>query len=116
MSRSWWLWHSELVSEVRARAVRWVNDDFPGWVEVHLDLADGPVAKLIDKWPIFTADDCLRADASYPVDLTLACEVSAVEGGAAAGTGPVYVTLLHACDPSGAVTFLVRDRDVLPGD
>lgn len=110
------LWHTELASQVRARAVRWVSDDFPGRVEVHLDLTNGTVAKLIDKWPIFTADDCLRPDASYPIDLALACEVSAAAGGTAAGTGTVYVTLLHACVPSGEATFLVRDRDVLPGD
>jgi hypothetical protein len=30
-----------------ASAVRWVSDEpYPGWVEVHLDLADGTVAKL----------------------------------------------------------------------
>jgi hypothetical protein len=114
--RSWCFWHTELVSQVRARAVRWVSDDFPGWVEVHLGLANGTVAKLIDKWPVFTAGDCLRPDASYPVDLTLACEISAAEGGTAAGTGAVYVTLLHACDPSGEATSLVRGRDILPGD
>jgi hypothetical protein len=109
-------WHDELVSQVRARAVRWVSDEpFPGWVEVHLDLADGTVARLLDKPPVFTADDeLLRAGASYPVGLELACDVSAAEGGTAADA--VYVTLLHGVrDQSGEVTFLVRDRDVVPG-
>ena len=56
--------------------MRWVSDEpFPGWVEVHLDLADGTVAKLFGKPPVFTADDeRLRAGASYPVDLELACD------------------------------------------
>jgi hypothetical protein len=110
--------HDELVSQVRARAVRWVSDEpFPGWVEVHLDLADGTVAKLFDKPPVFTADDeRLRAGASYPVDLELACDVCAAEGGTAAGADSVYVTLLHGVSgQSGEVTFLVRDRDVIPG-
>jgi hypothetical protein len=93
------------------------DEPFPGWVEVHLDLADGTVARLFDKPPVFAADDGrLWAGASYPVDLELACDVCAAEGGTAAGAGSVYVTLLHGVsDQSGEVTFLVRDRDVIPG-
>jgi hypothetical protein len=89
---------------------------FPGWVEVHIDLADGTVAKLFDMPSVFTADDeRLRADASYPVGLGLACDVSAVEGGTAAGAGSVYVTLRHGLSgQSGEVTFLVCERDVIP--
>ena len=106
-----------MVSRVRARAVRWVSDDFPGWIEVHLDLADGTVAKFIDKEPMFTSEDCLlRADDSYPIDLPLDCEVSATVGGTAADPGKVYVTLTHLCDLGGESTFLVHEQDVLPGD
>lgn len=40
---------------VRAQAVRWVGDEpIPGWVEVHLELADGTVVKLFDKPPVLT--------------------------------------------------------------
>ena len=39
--------HNELMTWLGASAVRWVSDEpYPGWVEVHLDLADGTVAKL----------------------------------------------------------------------
>jgi hypothetical protein len=93
-----------------------VSDDFPGWVEIHLDLADGTVAKFIDKWPMFTSDDCLRPDASYPFDLPLDCTVSAEKDGTAAGPGTVYVTMTHVDDVAGMWIFLVREQDVLPDD
>jgi hypothetical protein len=93
-----------------------VSDDFPGWVEVHLDLADGNVAKFIEKWPMITADDYPPADASYPIYLLMDCEVSATKGGVPTGPGKVYVTLTHVCDLDEESTFLVREQDVLPRD
>lgn len=99
-------------SQVRARAVRWVDDEpFPGWVEVHLDLADGTVAVLCDKPPIFTAGDRLRPDSAYPVSLWLDCEVNGDEHrGAEPAT--LTVTLKHTADKSGNATFQVHRQDV----
>jgi hypothetical protein len=98
------------VAEVRARAVRWVSDEpQPGWVEVHLDLADGTVAKFFDKPPIFT-DLLLLPNDAYPVTLTLTCTV------AEAAVDTTLVTLVHAEDELGRRTFHVRTKDVLPND
>ena len=100
----------EVVAEVRARAVRWVSDEpQPGWVEVHLDLADGTVAKFFDKPPIFTDRD-LRPGDTYPVALTLTCTV------AEAAVDTTLVTLVHAEDELGQMIFRVRTQDVLPDD
>jgi len=58
---------------VRATAVRWVSDDpQPGWIEVHLDLADGTTAALFDKPPIFGIRD--RFEASVPVAID--CDIA----------------------------------------
>jgi hypothetical protein len=100
----------ESVAEVRARAVRWINDEpQPGWVEVHLGLADGTVAKFFDKPPIFT-DLLLLPNDAYPVALTLTCTV------AEAAVDTTLVTLVHAEDELGRMTFRVRTQDVLPDD
>ena len=96
------------MAQVQARAIRWVSDDpQPGWVEVHLDLADGTIAKFFDKPPIFT-DLLLLPDGVYPVALTLTCTVAEVAGSS------TVVTLVHAEDEQGRMTFRVRSQDVLP--
>jgi hypothetical protein len=46
-----------------------VRNPIPGWVEVHLELADGSIAALFDKPPIFDDGNVLLADAQYPIDL-----------------------------------------------
>jgi hypothetical protein len=38
--------------DLRCRAVRWVSDDFPGWVEVEFVDAFGRAHRIVDKWPI----------------------------------------------------------------
>ena len=77
------------VALVRAAAVRWVSDEpQPGCVEVQLVLADGSVVSLLDKAPIFDAEDRLRPDASYPLELELDCTVID-------DRGAVLVIMLH---------------------
>jgi hypothetical protein len=94
--------------------MRWVADTpIPGWVEVHLDLADGSTATLFDKPPIFEDGNLLHRDAQYPIDLWLEC---AVDGSFDAGPRAVRVILRHASDPSGAVAFSVPRVNVSPGD
>lgn len=99
---------------MRARAVKWASDAFPGWVEVNIDLADGGIARVFDKAPVFSADgDLLRKDTVYPVPLTLDCLVSTI------GTEPgtIRVMLLRGMsDPTGLATFIVREQDVFPDD
>lgn len=61
--------------EVYVRAMRWVSDDLPGFVECHLVDVDGVEHVLIDKAPVFDDGERLRPDAAYPIDLKLACRV-----------------------------------------
>ena len=65
--------------DVAILAVRWISDDpQPGIVECRLVDADGVEHVLIDKSAIFDDDrDRLRADAAYPIELTLPCRVVA---------------------------------------
>jgi hypothetical protein len=101
---------------VRAQAVRWVDDEpQPGWVEFHLQLADGTVAQLFDKPPVVDRDDHLRPDSAYPVRVTLACAIEPSEVAShAAVPGAVLVTLAHGVsNQSGVSTFWVREQDVV---
>jgi hypothetical protein len=95
--------------------MRWVaNEPIPGWVEVHLELADGSIATLFDKPPIFEDGDLLLPDAQYPIDLWLEC---AVDGSFDAGPCAVRVVLQNsASDPSGTVAFSVPSDNVSFGD
>jgi hypothetical protein len=94
--------------------MRWVADKpIPGWVEAHLELADGSIATLFDKPPIFEDGTLLLPNAQYPIGLWLEC---AVDGSFDAGPRAVRVVLQHASDPSGAVAFSVPSDNVSFGD
>jgi hypothetical protein len=61
---------------LRCSAIRWVGDEpQPGWVEVHIALADGSIASVFDKPPVLDDGDRLHAGAAYPIELQLACDV-----------------------------------------
>lgn len=89
--------------EIYVRAVRWVADDpQPGIVECRLVDADGVEHVFIDKSVIFDDEDRLRSDASYPIELKLACRV-ALEGEA-----DLVVELAHHVESvEGQRTFRV---------
>lgn len=62
--------------EVLVRAVRWVSDDpFPGIVECRLVDADGVEHVFLEKSAVLDAEERLRPDAAYPIDLKLGCRV-----------------------------------------
>lgn len=63
------------VHYVRAGAVRWVDINWPGWVEVHLHESDGTVAVLVDKVPIFDDGDRLAPRTTLPVEIEIPCDV-----------------------------------------
>jgi hypothetical protein len=70
------------------------DEPYPGWVEVHLDLADGTVAKLFDKPPAFVPDNRLRRDAEYPVILALECHIAG-DASTRAPSETLHVILAH---------------------
>jgi hypothetical protein len=95
------------IARVRAVAMRWTDDAFPGWAEVHLSRHDGTTAVLIDKAPVF---DIPYPDAAFPAELHLPCEVLEING-----NGAVLVRLDFALeDTAGRNSFLVNRHDVAP--
>jgi predicted HD phosphohydrolase len=66
--------------QVRVRAVRWVSDDNPGFVECRLVDADGREHALIDKAPVLDVGDVLRPDTTYPINISIDCRVVREDG------------------------------------
>ena len=64
---------------VRAQAIRWVDDSFPGWIEVQVIDAAGRDHRIVDKVPIFTTLD-IRADTSFPTELWIGADTTEVDG------------------------------------
>jgi hypothetical protein len=63
---------------LRCEAVAWVDTDWPGWIRVRLDDANGTAWHLVDKVPVFGMD--LEPDAPMPQPLYLLCDVVAEDG------------------------------------
>ena len=62
---------------VRAHAVRWVSDDFPGWIEVGLVDADGYEHRIVEKVPVLTTRD-LTAASEFPSEFWLKADTREV--------------------------------------
>jgi hypothetical protein len=63
------------VHYVRAEAVGWIDEEWPGWVEVHLIEPDGTVVSIVEKVPILDYDDRVVPGIQFPVVLAIPCDV-----------------------------------------
>ena len=63
---------------LRGEAVAWVDEEWPGWVRVRLDDADGRAWYVVDKVPVFGLD--LALGAPLPVPVRLLCDVVGEDG------------------------------------
>lgn len=94
---------------MRAAAVRWVEDGFPGWAELVLADAAGRSWHLVDKVPVF-GDERLTADAAYPFDVRVDCDVLRDNG-----DGVVLVALRHGVVADDGTGQFVVARDHVDG-
>jgi hypothetical protein len=62
------------MQSLTVQIVRFVNDDFPGWVECEFTDAEGRRHIIKDKYPLFTAE-ILDADSNYPTPGEISCEI-----------------------------------------
>jgi len=68
---------------VRAQAIRWIDDSFPGWIEVKVIDAAGRDHRIVDKVPVLTTLD-IRSDTCFPTELWI--------GAVTTDTGGEHVT------------------------
>jgi hypothetical protein len=64
---------------VRAQAIRWVDDSFPGWIEVRVVDAAGRDHRMVDKVPVLTMLD-IRSDTSFPAELWIDADATDIDG------------------------------------
>lgn len=94
------------MATVECTLVRWVDDAFPGFAEVHLTDSDGAVAVLTDKAPVFGLRG-LTAKSSLPAPVEIDCEILRRERHQT-GRGVVVVVLGHGItDQDGRNEFRV---------
>jgi hypothetical protein len=91
--------------KLRAAAVRWHSDDFPGWIEVSVRDAFGQDHRIIEKVPVITMLD-IRAESNFPIVFWIEAEIESVDGGSA------VVMLPYAME----TTEGKRSLAVLPAD
>jgi hypothetical protein len=60
---------------LRAEAVRWVDEDWPGWVEVQFIDSDGTVVSIVEKVPVVDYNDRVVPGVRFPVELEIPCDV-----------------------------------------
>ena len=53
---------------VRGTVTRWVDDAFPGWIEVTLTAADGNTHRIVEKVPVLT-NAAITAATTFPFEL-----------------------------------------------
>ncbi|WP_433199823.1 hypothetical protein ACQP00_27680 [Dactylosporangium sp. CS-047395] len=93
---------------VRAQAVRWVEEDWPRWVEVHLVEADGTVVSIVEKVPVVDDTDRMVPGCAFPVELEIPCDV--VDG---SDERAVAIRLHHGIeDQQGRTLFHVDARSL----
>ncbi|MFD5065250.1 MULTISPECIES: hypothetical protein [unclassified Streptomyces] len=99
---------------LQAEAVRWVDDEFPGWVEVQFSDAMGRRWSLVDKVPAFDVPEDLGPGSVYPLKVGVACVV--IEAVTAEEDEVVTVSIsVHGVTAvSGEDEFSVRRNQLVP--
>lgn len=68
-----------LAVEIRATAVLWVSDDFPGWIEAVVLDCRRQGHRILDKVPVLTPSTVTR-DSPFPVEFWTSGETAAING------------------------------------
>lgn len=94
---------------LRCEAVEWVDADWPGRIRVRLVDADRRAWFLVDKVPVFFAQD-FGPETPMPVPVDLLCDVVAEEDDQVVVVAPRWD--VEAED--GTTRFRVRRSDLMP--
>lgn len=99
------------VNYVKVEVVRWVNHEWPGWIEVLLREADGTTTAIIEKVPVLLPDDLPATEPEIPSQIEIPCDVLERDQGTAGCTPPRTAALPHS-GPAGRSVFRVPESDV----
>jgi hypothetical protein len=100
------------VNYVKVEAARWVDAEWPGWIEVQLREADGTTTAIIEKVPVLLSDEGPATEPEIPSQIDIPCDVLERDQDAA-GRMSVLVRLhFHIQDQHGRSVFRVPESDV----
>ncbi|MFE8017092.1 hypothetical protein [Streptomyces antibioticus] len=98
---------------LRCRAIRLVDEGFPGWVEVVLRDARGRVWTIVDKCPVFGGAG-LGPETVFPVEVTLECRpLGFIAEGRTGGLVRVSTDPHHVAAEDGTDEFEVFPEQLL---
>ncbi len=97
---------------IRARAVRWVDEGWPGWVEVHIVVADGATISLVDKVLMFDGGDQIVPGVTFPAPVRVACDIIGWERDPRERQVAVVVLSYQVQDEAGNSTFHVLAENI----
>lgn len=90
--------------KIRALAIGWHSDDFPGWIEVSIRDASGTNHRVVEKVPVVTSSK-VTSDSSFPLEIWIA-------GDAELGDqDQVVVTLLDGVETTNGADRLAMKRE-----
>ncbi len=93
--------------KVRTCAIRWVSDDFPGFIEASVRDVRANDHRIIEKVPVLTTVE-ITAGSAFPLEVWIEAEMDAVEG------NEVRVTFCHGIETVDGVRSLdVSASDVI---
>ena len=93
--------------KVRAAAVRWKSDEFPGWIEVSVRDARGQDHRIVDKVPALTPLT-ITAESPLPIEFWIEAEMDSIDGDG------VTVSFRHGVESiDGARSLVVSAADVI---
>jgi hypothetical protein len=84
---------------VRATALHWASDDYPGFVEIAVVDEAGREHRIIEKVAVLTTSDLTPASA-FPVELWIRADTGSTEG------EKVHITFAHAVETTEGLTSL----------
>jgi hypothetical protein len=104
----------ERVYYVRVEVARWVDEDWPGWLEVRLTEVDGRAAVIVDKVPVLDDSEArLTPGVELPADLELACDVVRWHDDADHGRSATIRLHHHIEDADARTTFRVAESRLI---
>jgi hypothetical protein len=97
---------------VLATAVRWVDEEWPGWIEVQIVVDGGMIVSLIDKIPIFTDSDQIVPGTPFPVPVRVACDLVGWDPGPEERSMAVIALRHQVQDDVGRSNFRVAAENI----
>ncbi|MDE3201070.1 MAG: hypothetical protein KGN79_09120 [Acidobacteriota bacterium] len=99
---------------IRVEIVEFVDSDQPGWVACTFRDSDAKLHRIIDKVPLFTAED-LWSDSAYPQPGIIECRVLEKIPSPSGSLVRISIEPYHHELTNEESEFVINESDLLPG-